>query len=282
MLSMNYTKNTAIFAFAALLMALPLVNSNAFGDGSASVDEFCSVAIPGDINMGTIGVGIEGNEINLDMTTGDVSGTLSLTQSDWTGVGTLARATMTLVGVATSDTFTINTLGYQAVSSLSSAGDFLVGGTDTITAANLAAVITADSRTGATDDVTATSSFHIVFLKSVTLGTVGNGIVVVEGVTNTGTVVSGNLAGAEASGVVHLQAEVTKFRIFSDGTESSGELYSAKTAIGVDSEAAAFMTLFTSANDVQLSMQITGVGTLELLPYDGALVQTLTFTVVCS
>ena len=280
-------KNTCfVFAFAALLMAMPLANS-AFADGDASLDPTCGVTIPPSIDLGSFSAGADGTEVESSMaTTGSQQGTLELSASDWTGVGQPARGQILMVGAIAGDTVTINGLLYTGVDGARSDDtEFSVDTSDAATATDLAAAITADSRSGTLDDVTATSTENLVFLESTVVGTGGNAITLVETVANTGTLVSdATFANGEATGVVHMQSEVTKYNITTDGTASTGVAYASKTAIDIASTNKVLTTpgsLTDPAQNVRLSLQVSGDGTLENLPYDGALVQTLTFTVTC-
>ena len=151
----------------------------------------------------------------------------------------------------------------------------------TAAATDLAASI--NSRDAAAMD--ATGQLNAVLLRTDARGTAGNAFTLTEGVANAGTTVfptGGTLGGAEAAGVVHMQSEATKFVITTDGSTNAGIAYSAKNPIGQ----AAVNTLLTANvdtdQDVRLYMQISGDGTLENLPYDGALTQVLTFTVTCN
>jgi hypothetical protein len=278
---MNYTKNTVIFAFAALLIGLPLANSNAFGDGDASLDANCGVTIPPSINMGSFAVDADGTEVLSTMaTTGTVGGTLELSANDWIGVGTAARGSITLVNVLSTETFTVNSLAYTAVSGVKSDNtEFSIDTSMTAAATDLAASINARDAAA----MGATGNLNAVLLKTDALGTAGNAFTLAETVTDAGTTISGStLSGAEAAGVVHMQSEATKFVITTDGTTNSAVAYSAKNVIGQDSINTLLTATTDPANDVNLYMQISGVGTLENLPYDGALTQVLTFTVVCN
>lgn len=270
-----------LFAFAALLLAWPMTAQIANGDGSASVDPNCPVTIPGTIAMGSFAAGSDGTEVLSQMATpGTVGGTLELQAADWIGVGTAARGSITLNNVIATETFTINSLTYTAVAGVKgSTSEFSIDTSMTAAATDLAASINARD-TAAMD---ATGRLNSVLLKTDALGTAGNAFTLSEA-TATSTVfpTDGSLDGAEATGVVHMQAEATKYVITTDGSTNAGIAYSAKNAIGVDGVNTLLTATSDPANDVRLYMQISGVGTLENLPYDGALTQVLTFTVTCN
>ncbi len=283
---MTYNKTKAlsfVFAVAALMMVSPLTAQLAHADGSASADPSCPVTIPGTINMGSFAAGSDGTEVLSTMATpGTVDGTLELSAADWIGVGTQARGTITLVGVVATDTVVVNSLTYTAVAGVKSGNtEFSIDTSMTAAATDLAASINARD-TAAMD---ATGQLNAVLLRTDARGTAGNAFTLTEGVANAGTTVfptGGTLGGAEAAGVVHMQSEATKFVITTDGSTNAGITYANKNPIG----AAAVNTLLTANvdtdQDVNLYMQISGDGTLENLPYDGALTQVLTFTVTCN
>jgi len=274
-----------IIVFAASLMSMPFANVDVFGDGTASLDPECPVTTPVTIAMGSFSIGVDGTEVESTMATGGtVGGTLELSADDWIGAGTLATGSIHLVGVIAGDLVTINDLVYTAVAGAKADNtEFSINTSMTAAATDLADSITNDGRAGTTDDVTATSGANAVLLKSTVLGTTGNSINLAETVANAGTTISGaTLSGAEVVGVVHMQAETTKYKITTDGSASTGDAYSAKTAAGVQGVNTVLTSTVDPLNSVNLSMQISGVGTLENLPYSGALTQVLTFTVTCN
>jgi len=279
---MTYLKNKiSIMMFTAILVAWPLTATNAFGDGDATLDADCPVTIPASINMGNFAIGADGTEVLSTMATdGTVGGTLELSAGDWKGVGTSAKGTIVVVGIVATETVTVNSLVYTAVAGAKSGNtQFSIDTSDTATATDLAASI--NSRDGAA--VTAVQQLNAILLKADTLGTGGNSFTLAETVTDAGTTISGaTFAGAEATGVVHMQAEATKFVITTDGTTNAGVAYASKTAIGVDGVNTLLTANVDIANDVKFYMHISGVGTLEALPYSGALTQVLTFTVTCN
>ena len=270
--------------FAGLLMALPLVNSNAFGDGDANLDPSCGVTVPPTINLGSFSAGADGVELESIMVTGGaVAGTLEVTAGDWLGVGTLATGFLTLTNVIATDVITLNGLVFTAVAGAPSAGEFQVGADDSATASNLATAITGDARTGitvASQDQSGEATGNIVIVRATVLGTTGNSIDLVSSDT---TIVasSATLTGAEAPNVVHMESTATKFVITTDNTASTGTAYSAKTAFEADTVLKVMTTTIDPAVNARMSLQVSGIGTLINLPYSGALTQTLSFTVTC-
>ncbi|WP_371503712.1 hypothetical protein [Nitrosopumilus adriaticus] len=281
------TKNRiVVFAFATLLMAMPLANS-AFADGDATLDPTCGVTIPGTISLGSFSAGADGTEVESSMaTTGSQAGTLELSASDWTGVGQNARGSVLLVGVVATETITINGLVYTAVAGAKADNtQFSIDTSMVAAATDLAASINADVRAGTLNDVSATSTENLVFLEQTVVGTGGDATTLAEAVADAGTLISGaTFTGGENSGVVHMQSEVTRYVITTDGTASTGVAYASKTPIEVASTNKVLTIpaeLTDPAQNVRLSLQVSGDGTLENLPYDGVLQQTLTFTVTC-
>lgn len=269
-----------IIVFAASLMSMPFANVDVFGDGDATLDPSCPVSIPGSINMGSFSIGTDGTEVLSTMATpGTVGGTLELSAGDWKGVGLSAKGTIVVSGIVADETVTVNSLVYTAVAGVKSGNtEFSIDGSDTAVATDLTASI--NSRDGV---VTATQNLNAILLKANALGTPGNAFTLAEAVTDAGTTVSGiTFAGGEASGVVHMQAEATKYVITTNGTANAAVSYASKNAIGVDGVNTLLTANVDVANDVKLYMQISGVGTLENLPYSGALTQVLTFTVTCN
>lgn len=278
------TKNTTIvFAFAALLMVMPLANSNAFGDGDANLDPSCGVTTT-NIDMGSFSIGADGTEVETSWVTGGaVAGTLEVTAGDWLGVGTLSTGVITLTNVISTDIVTINGLAYTGVASGATEGQFNIGGDDIITATNLASSINADTRTGVTvvaQDLTSESTGNVVIVRATVLGTTGNSIDLVSS-DSTMVVDAATLTDAEASGVTHMESTATKYAITTDGTSSTGTSYAGKTALDADTVLKVLTSTVDPAQNVRISMHISGDGTLINLPYSGALTQTLSFTVTC-
>jgi len=269
-----------IIVFAASLMSMPFANVDVFGDGDATLDPSCPVTIPSSINMGSFSIGTDGTEVLSTMATpGTVGGTLELSAGDWEGVGLSAKGTIVVSGIVADETVTVNSFVYTAVAGAKSGNtEFSIDTSDTAAATDLTASI--NSRDGV---VTATQNLNAILLKADALGTGGNAFTLAETVTDAGTTVSGaTFAGGEASGVVHMQAEATKYVITTDGTANAAVSYASKNAIGVDGVNTLLTANVDVGNDVKLYMQISGVGTLENLPYSGALTQVLTFTVTCN
>jgi len=282
----KYTQPT-IFVFAALLMVMPLANSNAFGQstGISNLNPSCGIDVPGSIDMGSISDGADGIEevISTINATGTQSSILDVVAGDWEGVGSNATGVVTLVNVASSETITLNGLVYTAVTGTKSGNtQFSIDTSDSAAATDLTASINADTRSGTTDDISAEVFDNVIVVYAATVGTGGNAITMAEAVTDAGTTVSGStLSGAENAGIVHMQAETTKYAITTDSTSSTGATYAQKTNFAADSVSKVLSSTVTPANEVSLSLQVSGDGTLENMSYSGTLTQTLTFTATC-
>ncbi|BDQ31194.1 hypothetical protein NZNM25_01960 [Nitrosopumilus zosterae] len=274
-----------VFAFAAIMLAWPMTSQNAGADGDATITAECGFTTPSDINLGTIAIGVDSTEVLTTIPmTGTVTGTLELQATDWTGVGTSATGSITLVGVTDGETVEVNSNTYTAETTLPlDAGEFDVTGTDAAAATSLASVINSED---AAITATVPTSTNVILLSVDALGTAGNAVTLTESVSNTGTTVfptDGSFDGAEASGVVHMQAEAIKYAITTDGTTNAGTDYTTgKAATGVDSQVFVLTTNTDPEESVRLYLQASGDGTLENLPYSGALESTFAFGSTCN
>lgn len=88
------------------------------------------------------------------------------------GDGVAASGTLTLASVVATDTCVVGSQTFTAVASGATGNQFNVGGTDTITATNLAAVI----NTVLAGAVVASSSAAVVTITAVPVGIIGNQI----------------------------------------------------------------------------------------------------------
>lgn len=226
------TKNTTIvIAFAALLMVMPLANSNAFGDTVISnVAETCGFTISPAPSFGSItrGAATVTEQSVVFTPTGASTGTgmISVLATDWIGDGARSTGSVVVVGVATTETITINSVVYTAGGS-ESTPTFTFGGTDIEDAASLARVINAGS--DAANVRAYTSGTNTVFLEAQTRGSAGN-FAVSDTVTDVGTIPT-SMTGGGASPTSHIQAEVTKFNMVDDDGTSTGVNYATKSKL---------------------------------------------------
>ncbi len=277
----NTTKNTSIvIAFAAILLVMPLANSNVYGDTViTNVDETCGFSVGSLGTFGTISRGaatITEQSVTFTPTGGSTgSGVISVTASDWMGDGTRASGTIELVSVASGETIVIHGTTYTAADTEGTA-TFTFGGTDIEDAASLARVINAGTDTA---NVRAyTSGTNIVTVEAETRGTAGNAFALVETVTDAGTVLSGaTLTGGGSDVKSHIPAETTKFSMVgSDGT-STGIAYATKIAMPTDGTSTPQEMLggIDTTKNVNLSLEFSTA-------YITAATGTVTFSAVAS
>ena len=81
---------------------------------------------------------------------------------------------------------------------------------------------------------------------------------------------------------MHLFANATRYSITTDGSDSSGVSYESKTAIGDHNINTVIVPLTDYNNPLKVSFQISGIDTLENLPYSGVITQNMTFTTTCN
>lgn len=133
-------------------------------------------------------------------------------------------------------------------------------------------------------------SCGIIVPSTIDLGTLNAGAVGLETVVvvaTTGTlistlsVVAGDWIGL-GDGQVHLNSEVTRFAITTDGTTNAEVTYVEKVSFGTVDVSTTLSNTVTPAFDTNLYLQISADGTLKNMPYSGPLEQTLTFTSSCT
>lgn len=98
--------------------------------------------------------------------------------SEVIGNATAASGTFTLATVIATDEVVINGVTFACVASGATGNQFNVGGSDTITAANLAAAINASVTALVAGVVTATSAAAVVTVSAVETGLTGNAITI--------------------------------------------------------------------------------------------------------
>lgn len=282
MVKLMTTKNTTIvFAFAAMLMAMPLANSNAFGDGSSDLDNVCGFTTTNPFSFGDFANGATVTEQTVSFpavasTTGSAIFTVAAT--DWIGDGDRSSGTMTITTSTDAQTVIVGGITYTAKDSPSTGTEFQSTASGAVASAqSLAEKVRAnDSTMRATTD-----GANIVTFAAETRGSGGDSKTLTAG-TSTSVAVSGaTLSGGGSNAVKHMEGEVTKFKITSDGTSSSGVAYASKTAFNVAGVTKDMIGSTDPDNSLAISLEITGVSTVINLPYDGPLTQTLTFTVIC-
>lgn len=289
----NIKNATIVFAVAALLMATPLVSSIAYADSATStVDPLCGFTPPGSISLGTITRGSVTAETLTTFTptaTSTASATISITATDWIGDGDRASGTLTFVDVTSAEAAaaTVNTLTYSAV--VGTAADdteFSIDGSAIDDAAALAAAVNSrDTLVRAS-----TSATNVVTILAETrgnaLGLPQNSypLTGLVGITEGAS----TLLGGGANAIQHMLAAVTQVKVDTTATSStggaSGSAYddASKIPLAATGVIKEIVTGTDPDEDMEIVFHITGAGTLNNLPYDGALTQTLTFSVVCT
>ena len=156
---------------------------------------------------------------------------------------TFADGTITCASALAGDTVTVNGLLYTGVSGVKADNtEFSIDTGDTETATDLAASITADTRSGTTGDQTATSSLGVVTVTTDVLGAAGNAITLVSSngtrlaVTGSGFLTGGVTAdtitinGLVYTAVAGAKADNTEFSIDGDDTATATDIAASVTA----------------------------------------------------
>ncbi len=289
------TKGIAfVFAVAALLMATPLVSSIAYADSATStVDPLCGFTPPGSISLGTITRGSVTAETLTTFTptaTSTASSTISITATDWIGDGDRASGTLTFVDVTSAEVSaaTVNLLSYDAVTGTAADNtEFSIDGDVQADAAALAfAINDRDPLVRAS-----TSATNVVTVLAETRGnsipTVPQNSYPLTGLVGI-TASAATLLGGGDNTVQHMLASVTQVKVDTTATSSSGgasgSAYddASKISLAATGVLKEVVTGTDPDEDMEIVFHITGDGTLNNLPYDGPLTQTLTFSVVCT
>lgn len=291
---MTYKTNTIVFAFAAILMAMPLANSNAFGDSATStVDPLCGFTPPVSISLGTITRGSVTDETLttfVPTATSTASSTISITATDWIGDGDRASGTLTFVDVTSAEVAaaTVNLLDYDAVTGTAADNtEFSIDGDAKDDAAALAfAINDRDTLVRASTSATA--------VVTVLAETRGNAIPVVPqnsyplaGATGI-TAGTATLTGGGDNSIQHMLSSVTQVKVDTTATTSSGGASgtayndASKISLAATTVTKEIVTGTDPDEDMEIVFHITGISSLNNLPYDGPLTQTLTFSVVCT
>lgn len=274
-------KSTIVIAFAAMLMAMPFATTNAFADGSADLDNVCGFTTTNPFSFGDFAAGSTVTEKTVSFpavadTTGSARFTVSAT--DWIGDGDRSEGTMTITTVVEDENVVVGGTTYTAKDSPSTAIEFLSTATNALESAqSLADKVRAnDASLRASTSGTTTVTFQ-----AETRGAGGDAKTLTVGTSTSVSVSGATLTGGGSNAVKHMEAEVTKFDITSDGTSSASTAYGSKQAFNVATVDKEMIGGTDPDNALDISLEITGVGTLINLPYDGPLTQTLTFTVTC-
>lgn len=127
------------------------------------------------------------------LSSGVRNGALAVTVDN--GDGVAASRTLTGASVVATNTAVINGVTFTAVASGATGNQFNIGGSDTITMANLAAAINASASAAVAGVVTASSVGTVVTVTCATVGYVGNSIAIsaTGGITAGGATLTGGL-----------------------------------------------------------------------------------------
>jgi len=281
---MTYKTKAIIFAFAALLVAMPLAaNSNAFGaisGGTVTIPGECGLTLPSTITMGKLTkgtMGIETDTITMP-TTGNTPGTLEIIAGDWLGAGTLSTGHLILKGVVATNTVAINGVTFTAIAAGATpvSDQFVVGGTDTITATNLATLININGNV----KVDASSTGNVVLLKSEAVGS-GNAFSLAAGQSTIVTSDSAMSAG-EAPGAKYMESTNTRFSFTTNGVAPAVSTYALKTAFDEDNVLFVAIPATNSTKDTKMKFQLDGSGDNILVNKPSGLTQSITFSVTCN
>ena len=138
---------------------------------------------------------------------GCAAGSYAMSMDVQVNGGTLAPATGTFTGtsVVATNTVTINGVTFTAVASGATGNQFNIGGTDTITMANLAAAVNGSVSALISGYVTATSASNVATVTAAHNGVLGNLVTIASG---QGTIVA---SGATLTGGTEATANVYHF-----------------------------------------------------------------------
>jgi hypothetical protein len=135
------------------------------------------------------------------MAGGSMNGSLAVTIDDGNDVA--ASGTLTLASVVATNTCTVNGVTFTAVASGATGNQFNVGGTDTITAVNLASAINGSITAGVTGVVSASSAAAVVTVSAIAAGAGGNSLALAGGthITASGSTLAGGVTATNATTV---------------------------------------------------------------------------------
>lgn len=242
---------TIVFAFAAMLLVMPLTASNVYGDGESSVDPDCGYDIPSNIAMGTIVRGSVGTEAAQTVFTAQETNGLGAAFSvkattNWVGAGDRASGTITLVDIANTETVTVGTNAYEGKTSGASGGqEFNISTTSTADQDDAEAIALLINALDTTVRAT-TSGTSVITILAETRGSAGDSIALAT-TSGTSSVSAANLANGGDNIADHLLADATAVNVKVDESASdTGVAFASKiqmNLINVDKEIAG-LTVF--------------------------------------
>lgn len=277
------TKNTTfVFAFAALMMVMPLTTGIAFAEEmDASLNAACgfTTTSAGSINFGSFDAGDSASTVGEEdavfpaVVGATTSARVQVSFADWFGIGTRAGGSLTLVNVADTETVAIGSQTYTATTSASSGTNFNINGNDAADALELA------DRVRATDSANirvSTTGTNILTLQAENRGTGGNSLTLTESVADAGTVLTA-FSGAVDTPQLVMDGETTKFTWDADSAQTT--TYAAKSAITTLGTSQEVLGGTDPAGSVFLALMIDPTSAVFGASYDGPITQTITITV---
>lgn len=274
---MTYNTKTqvTVFAFAALLMALPFATSQNAQAADLVIEGSCGITVvggSGGIDLGSITPDAESIEYDVVVTTdGTQVGSFEIEAADWLSSGTTSTGYLTLDTIVDTTSFvTINSETFTATAATQDVNNF-ISGSDSVSATNLATAINANTSV----DVTALATEGTVLLRSDTAEAAGEYTIT----SNDGTIVVGALTGSTEAGATIIQAELTKYDFTNTGTVPISSTYASKTAVDVAGVNVIVIPSIDVDQDIDLQFQV--LGTLDDATFFGTVTQFITFTANC-
>lgn len=274
----NNKNTTIVLAFAVIMMALPFATAPNAHAVDLVIPGTCGITVvggSGGIDIGTVTSGVDSTEsLTITVQTdGSLPGTFEISATDWISPGTSATAFLTLTSVVDTDDVVINGETFTATAATQDNNNFVTGGTDVISATNLATAINANP----TVAVTALATEEVILLRTDAVGNAANAI----GITDSANIVSNaaTFTGAAAAGAVIIQSEITRYSVTNTGADPGVTTYAAKTSLDIAGQNDIIVPFIDVAQDILLRFQVTG--TLDDAAYIGAITQDLTFDANC-
>jgi hypothetical protein len=276
-------KNTFIvFAFAALMMAMPFATGNAFAEEmDASLNSSCGFTTTSaeSINFGAFSATDNASTVGEEdavfpaVVGATTSARVQVTFADWFGTGTRAAGSLTLVNVADAETVDIGTQTYTATTSASSGTSFNINGNDAADALELANQVRI---TDSANIRVSTTGSNTLTLQAENRGTAGNSLTLTESVGDAGTVLTG-FSGAVDTPQLVMDGETTRFTWSSSSAQTTA--YAAKDTITTLGTSQEVLGGTDPAGSVHLALMVDPATAVFGASYDGPITQTITITV---
>lgn len=270
------TKNTTIvFAFAALLLVMPLSAGSVYAQvgGSGEINPSCGIVSPSSINLGGVSVGATSlGEVKISIPTeATIPGTFELTSTDWVGVGKKATGSLIIIDDPTGKTITINGQPFLGGDGTIGEGQFDVGSSTSDAATNLATAINTDAQSntgefGSSIEVTAFAVDNAVLLTANQAGVGPNAIIIADdGTGKFFSIITSTMTGGTVAGEIHMLSEQVKVTVQTQSELAPNTDYTDvdKIALGADGENVILTTATDpdNAEDIDLYFHLDGVNT---------------------